>query len=93
MFVLSKLLGSATRTLLLFVLLCAGATAHADDRASAREVVEHFQNGLLYTLLHRHEQDYQTRIASLEALKAAIAADIATAREYWQSHPLMKSPT
>ena len=44
--------------------------ARADDRASATEVVEHFQNGLLYTLLHSGEMDYDTRIQSLEALIA-----------------------
>ena len=45
-----------------------GGAAHANDRAGAVEVVEHFQNGLLYTLLHRDEMDYETRIQSLEAL-------------------------
>lgn len=54
--------------ILLVALVVTGASARADDRASARDVVEHFQNGLLYTLLHRHELDYQTRIATLEAL-------------------------
>lgn len=52
------------------VVSTAGGVAHADDRASATEVVEHFQNGLLYTLLHRDELDYDTRIKSLEALIA-----------------------
>ncbi len=50
------------------VLLSAGGIARADDRAGPVEVVEHFQNGLLYTLLHRDELDYNTRIQSLEAL-------------------------
>lgn len=57
--------------ILAFVLLATMALgARADDRASATEIVEHFQNGLLYTLLHRDELDYDTRIKSLEALIA-----------------------
>lgn len=46
----------------------------------------------LLVAFHHKLRDEQ-RFASLEALKAAIAADIAAARDYWQSHPLMKSPT
>ena len=45
----------------------------------------------LNVAFHHKLRDEQ-RFASLEALKAAIAVDIAAAREYWQSHPLMKSP-
>ena len=52
------------------VLAMAGTVARADDRAGATEIVEHFQNGLLYTLLHRREMDYDTRIQAIEALIA-----------------------
>lgn len=46
----------------------------------------------LAVAFHQKLRDEQ-RFASVEALKAAIAADIAAARDYWQRQPLMKSPT
>jgi phospholipid transport system substrate-binding protein len=52
------------------MLAAVGTAAHADNRAGAIEVVEHFQNGLLYTLLHQRDMDYDTRIQALEALIA-----------------------
>lgn len=52
------------------IFLIVGANARANDRAGATEVVEHFQNGLLYTLLHQSEMTYETRIQALEALIA-----------------------
>ncbi|MGE8294445.1 MAG: bifunctional riboflavin kinase/FAD synthetase [Pseudomonas sp.] len=48
--------------------------------------------GRRLSVAFHHKLRAEQRFASLEALKAAIAADIAAAREYWQSHPLMKSP-
>lgn len=59
-------------TVAVFAVLTAmvGTVAHADDRAGATEMVEHFQNGLLYTLQHQREMDYDTRIQALEALIA-----------------------
>ncbi|RVU39125.1 hypothetical protein EOI86_07690 [Hwanghaeella grinnelliae] len=56
--------------ILAVMLVTAGSVARANDRAGATEVVEHFQNGLLYTLLHQREMDYDTRIQALEALIA-----------------------
>ena len=49
--------------------------------------------GRRLSVAFHHKLRDEQRFASLEALKAAIAADIAAAREYWQSQPLMKSPT
>lgn len=63
-------LRSAKAVALAVMLVLIGTAVRADDRASATEVVEHFQNGLLYTLLHQREMDYDTRIQALEALIA-----------------------
>lgn len=68
--ILLSVFRAAASAILVSILLTAGGAAHADNRASATEVVEHFQNGLLYTLLHRDELDYGTRIQALEALIA-----------------------
>ena len=45
---------------------------------------------LLRVTFHRKLRDEQ-RFASLEALKTAIEADIAAARDYWRASPLMTS--
>lgn len=66
--ILASVFRSISAVLFAAVLLAAGGAARADDLAGPVEVVEHFQNGLLYTLLHRAELDYDTRIQSLEAL-------------------------
>jgi riboflavin kinase/FMN adenylyltransferase len=49
--------------------------------------------GWRISVVFHHKLRDEQRFASLEALKAAIAADIAAAREHWQRQPLMKSPT
>ncbi|MDP3367639.1 MAG: riboflavin kinase, partial [Pseudomonas sp.] len=45
---------------------------------------------LVQVTFHRKLRDEQ-RFASLEALKTAIDADIAAAREYWRASSLMTS--
>ena len=45
---------------------------------------------LVQVTFHRKLRDEQ-RFASLEALKTAIEADIAAARDYWRASPLMTS--
>ncbi|KAB0546486.1 bifunctional riboflavin kinase/FAD synthetase [Pseudomonas argentinensis] len=49
--------------------------------------------GRRLTVAFHHKLRDEQRFASLEALKTAIAADIAAARDHWQRQPLMKSPT
>lgn len=49
--------------------------------------------GRRLSVAFHHKLRDEQRFASLEALKTAIAADIAAARDYWQRQPLMKSPT